>query len=119
MFSQSHTIILYQSSKSQSTRRYQDFPTLAEALDGVCKLYEAQLKRLNPKLNHIQYDISDLFQYVDDLPDISFMVFDDQTTSYVPRGRKWIKRKVLNRLKKMGEQPAEKKKGSNRRNRRN
>ena len=43
-------------------------------LTGVVKMYEGKLKELNPHVRNITYDISDLFNYVDSLSDLSAMV---------------------------------------------
>jgi hypothetical protein len=37
-------------------------------------MYEGKLKELNPDVRNITYDISDLFNYVDSLSDLSAMV---------------------------------------------
>ena len=36
-------------------------------LQGVCKIYEEHLKRMNPNSPSITYDISQLFQFIDDV----------------------------------------------------
>lgn len=41
---------------------------------GVCKMYEEHLKRMNPNSPSITYDISQLFDFVDDLADLSCLV---------------------------------------------
>lgn len=69
-----HTIVLYQLSKSVNTRHWNEYPTRAEAMDGVCQLYEVHLKRLNPNLKTIEYDVQDLFQYLDELADLSCLM---------------------------------------------
>ena len=43
-------------------------------MDGVCGLYEKELKALNPNQQNITYDIADLYAYVDQLADISCLV---------------------------------------------
>ncbi|CAM9385850.1 unnamed protein product [Discosporangium mesarthrocarpum] len=58
---------------------------------GVTKLYEARLKEVNPNRGHIQYDISDLFGFIDSLTDLCVLVFDGTTKSYLPHGKDWIK----------------------------
>ncbi len=40
-------------------------------MDAVVKMYEQKLKHLNPTIQHITYDISHLFEYLDSLGDIS------------------------------------------------
>lgn len=41
---------------------------------GVCKMYEEHLKRMNPNSPSITYDISQLFDFIDDLADLSCLV---------------------------------------------
>jgi len=40
----------------------------------VIKMYEGRLRELNPGVSNISYDISDLFAYIDSLPDMAAMV---------------------------------------------
>jgi hypothetical protein len=70
-------------------------------MDGICKLYELHLKKLNPNKTTVRYDVSDLFQYVDELGDLSCLMYDAKTSSYVPYGREWVKTSLLKRLKKI------------------
>lgn len=42
---------------------------------GVCKIYEEHLKKLNPKSVSITYDITQLFEFVDHLADLSCLVY--------------------------------------------
>lgn len=44
------------------------------AFPGVCKMYEEHLKRMNPNSPSITYDISQLFDFIDDLADLSCLV---------------------------------------------
>ena len=60
--------------------------------------YEKELKVLNPKLENMTYDISDLFPYLDQLADISLMVFQDAIHAYLPRNRDWVKRQMFSHL---------------------
>ena len=41
---------------------------------GLCRDFEKQLKRLNPNLPSITYDVQDLFLYIDNMPDMSALV---------------------------------------------
>lgn len=41
---------------------------------GVCKIYEEHLKKLNPKSVSITYDITQLFDFIDHLADLSCLV---------------------------------------------
>jgi hypothetical protein len=44
-------------------------------ITGVCKIYEEHLKRQNPNTPSITYDISQLFDFVDQLADLSCLVY--------------------------------------------
>lgn len=41
---------------------------------GICGLYERKLKELNPAVRNITYDISDLYNFIDGLADLSALV---------------------------------------------
>lgn len=51
-----------------------DYESPGEAMDGICQMYEHRLKQLNPNRRKITYDISDLFTFIDNLPDLSALV---------------------------------------------
>eukprot|EP00903_Cladosiphon_okamuranus_P015386 g14211.t1 len=74
---------------------YFDLPSTQLAMERVVKLYEARLKLLNPHNEHITYDVSDLFGFIDELGDLSALVLDQDTGQYAPHGKKWIKELLL------------------------
>eukprot|EP00116_Pleurobrachia_bachei_P017415 sb/3477677/ len=96
----SHTILLVQPSHKPTSRTYCDYETLTEALEGVCKIYEEHLKELNPSSLSITYDISQLFDFIDDLNDMVCMVFARNSRSYEPKDKEWIKEKIYALLRK-------------------
>ena len=55
---QSHTILLVQPTKRPEGRTYADYESVNECMEGVCKMYEEHLKRMNPNSPSITYDIS-------------------------------------------------------------
>ena len=61
----SHTILLVQPGVKPETRTYSDYESVNECMEGVCKLYEEHLKKTNPTLPSITYDISQLFDFID------------------------------------------------------
>lgn len=61
---------------------------------GVCKIYEEHLKRRNPNTPTITYDISQLFDFVDQLTDLSCLVYQKSTNTYAPYNKNWIKDKI-------------------------
>lgn len=71
---------------------------------GICKLFEAQLKQSRPQQRNITYDISELYQYLDNLTDASCLVFNQQLGAYEPRNKDWLKQQVFHHLKRMAGQ---------------
>ena len=63
----SHTILLVQPGTKPETRTYSDYESVNECMEGVCKIYEEHLKRQNPSIPSITYDISQLFEFIDQL----------------------------------------------------
>eukprot|EP00794_Sanderia_malayensis_P020205 gene20205-22181_t len=66
-----HTILLIQPNPKLETRTYSDFESIDDCLEGVCKIYEEHLKRKHPDSSSITYDISQLFDFIDQLTDLS------------------------------------------------
>uniref|UniRef100_A0A061RH26 Enhancer of rudimentary homolog n=1 Tax=Tetraselmis sp. GSL018 TaxID=582737 RepID=A0A061RH26_9CHLO len=95
-----HTILLIQTSPSPNTRTYRDYESISGAVDGVCQIFEQKLKELNPQLPNITYDVSDLFNYIDSLRDLSALVFDNKSLTYEPHDKEWIKSRVFAHLRK-------------------
>lgn len=42
---------------------------------GICGLYERKLKAINPAIRNLSYDISDLYNFIDGLADLSALVY--------------------------------------------
>jgi hypothetical protein len=94
-----HTILLLQASNDTS-RTYADFENLNDALEGVCKIFEENLKKTHTTSPQITYDVSQLFDFVDELRDISCLVLDKKSFKYSPYDRDWIKEKIYILLRK-------------------
>ncbi|XP_053667817.1 protein enhancer of rudimentary-like [Anopheles marshallii] len=90
----SHTILLIRTSQRPGTRTYCDYESINECLEGLCKIYEMYLKRCNPNLSTITYDISQLFDFVDQLIELSCLVYHKRTHSYGAYDKEWIKEKI-------------------------
>uniref|UniRef100_A0A914GS80 Enhancer of rudimentary homolog n=1 Tax=Globodera rostochiensis TaxID=31243 RepID=A0A914GS80_GLORO len=88
-----HTILLIQSSAKVDSRTWSDYETLTDCMEAVCKIYEEHLKKLNPDVPCIQYDISELFKFIDRLADLSCLVLDKNV--YVPKGKDFIKEQIF------------------------
>ena len=46
-------------------------------MEGVCKIYEEHLKRTNPNIPSITYDISQLFDFIDQVRVVVCCVIED------------------------------------------
>ncbi|KAK2101196.1 hypothetical protein P7K49_022544 [Saguinus oedipus] len=90
----SHTILLVQPAKRPEGRPYADYESVNECMEGVCKMYKEHLKRMNPNSPSITYDISQLFDIIDDLADLSCLVYRADTQTYQPYNKDWIKEKI-------------------------
>ncbi|XP_059484539.1 enhancer of rudimentary homolog [Neocloeon triangulifer] len=90
----SHTILLVQPTQKPETRTYSDYESVNECMEGVCKIYEEHLKKMNPNTPSITYDISQLFAFIDDLADLSCLVYQKQSFTYAPYNKDWIKEKI-------------------------
>lgn len=70
---------------------------------GVCKIYEEYLKRENPNTPTITYDIKQLFDFLDNLTDLSCLVYQKSTNTYAPYNKNWIKDRVHVLLRRAAE----------------
>ena len=100
----SHTILLVQPGSKPETRTYSDYDSVNECIEGVCKIYEEHLKHQNPDIPSITYDISQLFDFIDQLADLSCLVYHKSNNMYAPYNREWIKEKIYVLLKKQAGQ---------------
>jgi Enhancer of rudimentary len=96
----SHSILLIQPSAAPESRTYSDYESVNDCLEGVCRIYEEHLKRRNPNTPTITYDISQLFDFVDQLKDLSVLVYQKSTNTYAPYNKEWIKEKIYVLLRK-------------------
>ncbi len=61
----SHTILLLQPGARPETRTFTDYESVNKCIEGVLTIYEELLKRRNPNTPTITYDISELFDFLD------------------------------------------------------
>ncbi|KAI3436308.1 hypothetical protein D9Q98_002361 [Chlorella vulgaris] len=99
-----HTIVLMQPSPNQASRTFKDYEGVPQAVEGICNDFERKLRELNPQLRSITYDIGDLYSWIDNMPDLSALVFEPQVMAYVPCGKEWIKKKAFTHLRRMADQ---------------
>ncbi|XP_059121077.1 enhancer of rudimentary homolog [Peromyscus eremicus] len=90
----SHTIFLVQPTKRPEGRTYADYESVSECMEGVCKMYEEHLKRMNPNSPSVTYNISQLFHFINDVADLSCLVYRADTQTYQPYNKDWIKEKI-------------------------
>jgi hypothetical protein len=97
--------MLIQPGLRPETRSYSDYESLNECLEGICRVYEEHLKHQNPATPSITYDISNLFDFIDDLRDLSLLVCQKVGSSpvYVPHGKEWIKQKIYVMLREQAD----------------
>eukprot|EP01101_Sappina_pedata_P013422 TRINITY_DN9687_c0_g1_i1.p1 TRINITY_DN9687_c0_g1~~TRINITY_DN9687_c0_g1_i1.p1 ORF type:complete len:112 (-),score=38.37 TRINITY_DN9687_c0_g1_i1:131-445(-) len=95
-----HTIVLTQFA-GINTRKWNDFDSVSAAMDDICHSYENKLRQMNPQISHITYDVKDLYAYIDDLADLSCLIFNPSNASYDPKNKEWIKGRVLIHLKEI------------------
>uniref|UniRef100_A0A0E0K2A8 Enhancer of rudimentary homolog n=1 Tax=Oryza punctata TaxID=4537 RepID=A0A0E0K2A8_ORYPU len=98
-----HTIILMQPSQNRASRTFMDYNSINHALDGLCGLYERKIRDINPMVPNITYDITDLYNFIDGLADISALVYDLSIQAFLPYDRQWIKQKLFQHLKKLAQ----------------
>ncbi|CAK0784599.1 hypothetical protein CVIRNUC_007803 [Coccomyxa viridis] len=96
----SHTIILVQKTPSRASRTFLDYETISGAVDGICNMFERDLKERNSHQRELTYDVQQLFQWIDHLHDLSALVYDDKKTAYLPFNKAWVKERVLKQLKR-------------------
>merc|ERR1711865_1256925 len=87
-------------SSTAQTRAFFDYEAVSLMLDGVCQLFESELKKRNPQQRNITYDISDLHSFIDELGDCGCMVYEAEIQGYRPYNKDWIKAKVLKHLQR-------------------
>lgn len=86
-----HVILLVQFSPDDNSRTFLDYENLKLCVDGLCNLYEQNLKAQNPEQEEIKYDVAQLFEYIDSLTDMGAMLYNVNIKAYEPKGKEWVK----------------------------
>ncbi|OAF67988.1 Enhancer of rudimentary [Intoshia linei] len=94
-----HTLLMIQTEALMNNRTYSDFDNVEECIEHICKLYETHLQNLYPNQDSITYDVSQLFEYIDEIPDIFCLTFNKECTNYVPHNKVWLKEIIYRQLK--------------------
>ncbi len=92
--SMSHTILLVQPTPRPESRTWSDYESTNECMEGICKIFEEHLKKQNPHSPSITYDVSQLFDFIDRLADLSCLVYQKPSATYVPHNKDWIKEQI-------------------------
>uniref|UniRef100_A0A1A9VZL7 Enhancer of rudimentary homolog n=1 Tax=Glossina brevipalpis TaxID=37001 RepID=A0A1A9VZL7_9MUSC len=87
-------ILFVQTNFWSKTHEYNEYNSVVECLEGVRDMYEEYLKHTNPNKSTITYDINELFDFLDQLPDIGCLVYKTSTRTYIPYNKEWIKNKI-------------------------
>lgn len=93
-----HTILLMQQA-GRSSRTYYDFETEAAALTALISMFEQKLFELNPNQPYLQYEPRDVMNFIDSMPHIGLLVYDDASGNYAPHAKPAIKTRVQSHLR--------------------
>ncbi|KHN84302.1 Enhancer of rudimentary -like protein [Toxocara canis] len=96
----SHTILLIQPTVRHDSRSWTDFESVTECIEGVCTIFEENLKKLNPDSASITYDVQNLFDFIDRLADLSCLVWQSDLEAYTAHNKEWIKEQIYSLLRK-------------------
>jgi hypothetical protein len=100
-----HTVMLLQFTKDETTSRtYLDFEGTSDAMDTLVQIYE---QRIEAEVGNetVDYTMRDVVMFVDNLADISVMIYDNASKVYIPHGKDWIKSRLYSYLKTYSEKP--------------
>uniref|UniRef100_A0A915APD2 Enhancer of rudimentary homolog n=1 Tax=Parascaris univalens TaxID=6257 RepID=A0A915APD2_PARUN len=90
----SHTVLLIQTSPLPQSRSWIDYETLDECLDDICEIYELHRSNENVALRSTAYSVSELFEFIDRLADLSCFVWHASSAMYAPHNKQWIKEQI-------------------------
>uniref|UniRef100_A0A1B6MR03 Enhancer of rudimentary homolog n=1 Tax=Graphocephala atropunctata TaxID=36148 RepID=A0A1B6MR03_9HEMI len=96
---QSHCILLVQVG-SLATRTFLEYESVTDCILGISKVYEEYLGVAHPLTPQITYNASQLLKFIEDVPDMSCLVYQQASNMYVPYNKLWIMEKVLNHFKR-------------------
>ena len=91
-------LMLIQHKTDTDSRRYQDFPELDKFLDHILKIFEDALRNRLQEKDNFTYDLSDLYEYLDELPQIMCLIYSEECRNYTPHDKNWIKSKLYSYL---------------------
>lgn len=62
-----HVVLLFQFNESSRTKAWEDFECTLDCSRHIIQMFERFLRNKNPHLDLIDYDINDLYNYIDDV----------------------------------------------------
>ncbi|KAH0503607.1 Enhancer of rudimentary-like protein [Microtus ochrogaster] len=86
--------LLVQATQRPEGRTYAEYESVNECMEGICRMYEEHLKRMNPPGQSITYGIGQLFEFIDRMVNLICLVFLEDTQTYKPYSREWIKERL-------------------------
>jgi len=93
-----HTVLLMQHTKNPRSRIWSEYKSLSQALDGVIEKFEMELEKSSQGKSEINYEVQQLFAYVDKLEGLAVMLLDSRAQMYISKSKEWIKEKILAQL---------------------
>lgn len=92
------TVLLFQHTKDPRSKIWSDYKGLSQALDGVIEKFEIELEKSSKSKSEINYDVQQLFAYVDKLEALEVMLLDSKAQMYISKNKRWIKDQILAHL---------------------
>ncbi len=89
-----HTFVMMQPTGAPASRTFYEYVSPGKAVEAIVQMFEARLKELNPNKPAIDYTSKDLKHYIDNLPFVGVLVFDQRSATYIPHDRAWIKERA-------------------------
>lgn len=89
-----HIIVLMQTTEYWGSRTYLEFESINECMDSLCRIYDGHVRCQNLDVDSQNY-LLDLFNFLDDLADISCVVLQDGSNMYTARNKLWIKEQLF------------------------
>lgn len=94
------TLLLMQKGPELESRTFFNFDSVEQCLEFIVKLFEDRLRSQLSSKENFTYDLGQLFSYVDGVPDMFCLVYNEQGRNFTPHGKDWIKSKLYKILSK-------------------
>ncbi|KAH8403294.1 hypothetical protein KR222_009976 [Zaprionus bogoriensis] len=93
-----HTILLMQLEPFPESRIFFDYETISDCLGSICRIYEKSISIEDSHQDIENYDILQLYNFIDGLHDCVCLVHQDNSNTYEPHPRNWIKEQLYKQL---------------------